>query len=387
MPVDLGASWIHGHQGNPLTDLAERFGVRTAVSNFDSIAAYDDTGKIVSLGDVTRAIKVYEELQKGLDALENQFAMQDEPPTSFEAAIASWQQAAEVNQADRRTQRLLARNEIEGDYAADLDELRFPPLDDSEEFKGQQRIFPGGYAGIIDGLSAGLDIRLQTAVKAIDYGRTPVLVETSAGPFTATHVIVTVPLGVLKNGAIRFTPELPGEKQLRHRPARHGLVGQGGPAIRSAFLAWSEHPGLHHRAQGSMAQRVQPATALRLSGAGGIQKWSGRARRRTAHRRRAGRRPDRPVAAPSERKPWSRSPGTLPAGRPIRSPLVPTPTSASAPRPTITTPLAAPLADRLFLAAKPPTGHPATVHGATCPACARPGGFWPCSMRCRHTRF
>jgi monoamine oxidase len=213
MPVDLGASWIHGHVGNPLVELAERFGVRTALSNFDSIAAYDDAGKAVPLADVLKHVAVYGQMLKGLDALEAQFAAKGEPPTSFDAAIRRWQESAAVSRPERQLQRLLARNEIEGDYAADLDELCFPPPDLSAEFKGENRLFPGGYAGIIDGLAAGLDIRLQTAVKAIDYSRTPLVVDTSAGPFEAAQVIVTVPLGVLKNGAIRFMPELPEAKR------------------------------------------------------------------------------------------------------------------------------------------------------------------------------
>lgn len=42
---------------------------------------------------------------------------------------------------------------------------------------------------------------------------------------TADYVIVTVPLGVLKEGTIKFTPPLPAEKQTAIRNMVRGAVG------------------------------------------------------------------------------------------------------------------------------------------------------------------
>ena len=35
LPIDLGASWIHGPEGNPITDLAKEAGAATAMTRFD----------------------------------------------------------------------------------------------------------------------------------------------------------------------------------------------------------------------------------------------------------------------------------------------------------------------------------------------------------------
>ena len=47
-PVDLGASWIHGARGNPLTELARDFGLETVVTNYRKIVTYDVDGKPLS---------------------------------------------------------------------------------------------------------------------------------------------------------------------------------------------------------------------------------------------------------------------------------------------------------------------------------------------------
>ena len=212
-PVDLGASWIHGHLGNPMTDLASRYQVPTVATDFDFVAAYDAEGRSLKLGEVSRALRVYGQMRKGLVELAGDFQKTSQAPVSLEAAIRRWQDAAQVVPADRKLQRFVTHGEIEVEMAADADELQFPGWDHEHEFGGEQRMLPTGYGSILGGLAKGLEIQLRTAVRAIDYGGSRVKVDTSAGPFAARHVIVTVPLGVLQRGAIRFSPALPAEKQ------------------------------------------------------------------------------------------------------------------------------------------------------------------------------
>ena len=45
VPLDLGASWIEGVNGNPISALARRFNVPTAVTDFDNRLIYEAGGK------------------------------------------------------------------------------------------------------------------------------------------------------------------------------------------------------------------------------------------------------------------------------------------------------------------------------------------------------
>ena len=67
----------------------------------------------------------------------------------------------------------------------------------------------GGYRIVVDHLATGVDIRTSQPVRQIAQDSDGVTVTTATDTFTGTHVIVTVPLGVLKAGSIEFDPPLP----------------------------------------------------------------------------------------------------------------------------------------------------------------------------------
>ena len=49
LPIELGASWIHGASAsNPITQLAKQFGLKTAISSDDQFFLTNGTGKEVT---------------------------------------------------------------------------------------------------------------------------------------------------------------------------------------------------------------------------------------------------------------------------------------------------------------------------------------------------
>ncbi len=103
----------------------------------------------------------------------------------------------------------------------------------------------GGYRHLIDLLAAPIDAddifleREVTTVRCTDSG---VAVECSDGTrFAGTHVIVTVPIGVLKAEAITFEPPLPVEKQDVIDRMGVGHVEKVAMAFPSPF--WRKKPG------------------------------------------------------------------------------------------------------------------------------------------------
>jgi monoamine oxidase len=62
-------------------------------------------------------------------------------------------------------------------------------------------------------LSQGLKIETSQEVQEIHWQETPTRIVTKQQEFTADRVIVTLPLGVLKAGNVRFVPALPEGKQ------------------------------------------------------------------------------------------------------------------------------------------------------------------------------
>lgn len=76
---------------------------------------------------------------------------------------------------------------------------------------------PEGYDQILNALSQGLAIELNTPVDWIDWRQTPLRVRATNAlshpvEFTADQILITVPLSLLQQQLIRFTPPLPNQK-------------------------------------------------------------------------------------------------------------------------------------------------------------------------------
>lgn len=112
-----------------------------------------------------------------------------------------------------------------------------PPRDpdDPKANVGNYRVI-GGYDLILRPLAQPLDIRLQTVVSAIDYGKDGVEVATSKGVFRGRRCVVALPAGVLQSGTVAFTPPLPEAKvknfhAIKHQPIFKALLEFDHPVL------------------------------------------------------------------------------------------------------------------------------------------------------------
>jgi monoamine oxidase len=89
---------------------------------------------------------------------------------------------------------------------------------------GDYRILEG-YNSIHEFLSMGLNIHLNTVVETIAWDANGVQVHTTDGQtYVADYAVITLPLGVLQAGNVRFDPALPAEKQAAIKALRMGPV-------------------------------------------------------------------------------------------------------------------------------------------------------------------
>lgn len=207
LPVDLGASWIHGTEGNPVYDEALRLGLDTTV--FD-VGSADGAGSVVyysGAGTELDGDQIEERSAEVVAYLEG-VAEGGAGRSSLRTAIDGL--PARLGAVAREPAVAAALTDYAGDYGATPDELALGALDEDDSFPGAQRVFPGGYGQLTQRLAEGLPVRLNTPVTGISlHPADHVVVDTADGPWFADTVIVTVPLGVLKSGAVRFDPPLP----------------------------------------------------------------------------------------------------------------------------------------------------------------------------------
>ena len=160
---------------------------------------------------------VLDETNEALDDFESDFYwLLEELPADASAkdAIDSWLGTADLSAVVERTTRFfISQVNLETNIAGPVDRISAEGLLEGDELSGGDYLPVGGYSGVVDFLGDGLDIRTEQAVQRIVQVEDGVEVYTDDNQYYASHVIVTVPLGVLKSDMIEFNPPLPTEKQ------------------------------------------------------------------------------------------------------------------------------------------------------------------------------
>jgi monoamine oxidase len=208
-PLDMGASWIQGVEDNPISDLAERFDVEVVASDSDAVILYDTEGYEVDEDEVDELDEALDELLAELNDAREELDEDISLGAAMNEALAEWELSAEEEKAAW----FAISTNIVQEYAADVDDLSLFYWDDDGGFGGGDVVFPDGYDQIVYGLAEGLDIRLSHAVQQVVHNNSGVRVITNQGEFTADYAIITLPLGVLKQGTVQFSPALPAAKQ------------------------------------------------------------------------------------------------------------------------------------------------------------------------------
>ncbi|MFW5660873.1 MAG: FAD-dependent oxidoreductase, partial [Oceanicaulis sp.] len=163
VPLDLGASWIHGLDGNPVTALARQAGADLVTTSWDRIRIYDAAGRRRRYLLTPQAFR---------DTLNYELA-----------------------------------------FAADTEALHPSMRSFTDAFPGEEAVFPGGYDQVFAALGGDYAVRLGAEAEAVDWSESGAEIELAGGEIVqADAVLVTLPLGVLKDGAVRFEPGLPEAK-------------------------------------------------------------------------------------------------------------------------------------------------------------------------------
>jgi len=233
-PFDLGATWLHAAQRNPLVALAapedrlrdsdaarrERVFIGGRPATAAERAAYEAAGE--RLADVVAPALAGPDMSLA----EAMAPMAADP---WAATVALWEGAIiAAADADALSLRDWHRNALDG-----------PNLQ------------PEGGVGAFVARRLGTEVSLETQVSAIDWAGPGVRVETSRGSLRAAAAIVTVSTGVLAAGSIRFTPALPGAVQWAIEGLPMGLL--------SKIALPMERPG-EWEADLLLVDRAQPIT-------------------------------------------------------------------------------------------------------------------------------
>lgn len=198
---DEGASWIHGIDGNPITDLAQKAGMATFHTDDEDIIAYNMGGILISDSVFTDGEAAYFDV---LTTLMNHGSA----TKSFETVF--FEQYPQY--ANDRLWKFFLSTYMTFDRG-DLDKTSSLLYNEGEEFEGIEKIATNGYDTIPQYLASGLEVQLNQRVTSVAYTGEKVKVTHNGTVSEADYAIVTVPLGVLKKNSLQFIPPLPNTKQ------------------------------------------------------------------------------------------------------------------------------------------------------------------------------
>ena len=212
-PVDLGGSWMHHPIGNPVRSFARMVGIECRPgSPLPTLTAFDcSTGRWLSPADVEASLTVERDFTEALAELRTRLGPEASAADGIEAYLATTGLAEDALRQARQG----LRASIEADAAGAAEHQSLEWLWTQQEYGGDYfgDLPAGGFAAVTDALADGLDVRLDWPVARVDLAGAGVSVTSATGATeVGSHVVVTVPLGVLKQDLPEFVPPLPPER-------------------------------------------------------------------------------------------------------------------------------------------------------------------------------
>ncbi|GMF33137.1 unnamed protein product [Phytophthora fragariaefolia] len=232
--VEVGAAWIHGTEGNPFSELAQKFGIafkEVAPRNpwlhpgacknflfFDGCEQLpqkqvDETWQwqdllMHKLQDLATSPNAADHQEKALSAIVDHLVECD---NEFQAVMKAPKARARLDVCLKLIEVWMGVND---------DEVQLDDFTDIEligDNSGAHCIVPAGMERFIDNLAEPVkgSIHMSVCVSSINYEEADgVVIECSDGRcLKADYVIVTSSLGFLKSGKLHFQPALPAPKQ------------------------------------------------------------------------------------------------------------------------------------------------------------------------------
>jgi polyamine oxidase len=245
VPVDLGGSWIHHPIGNPMSSLCAEYGIaRDPGDPMPSLTAYDRVERRrLDRAEIETSFRlVFDAFDEAVESLRDRLGTN---ATALDAIAAFIDERGFVG-ADARRARQALLAEVEADAGDRADNESLAGFGYVEQYGGDLfgDLPRGGYRSVVEALAAGLDITFNAEAVAVRVDADGIGVTCADGSVEiGSHVVVTVPLGVLKRGSPRFDPPLPTPMQVAVDALGFGRYEK--IALRFEAPFW-RHDGISH---------------------------------------------------------------------------------------------------------------------------------------------
>lgn len=232
--LDLGGGIISDSRENELTKLVNKFKPSVRPIDLENYFLYDDQGNSYEEDPLENLSEWFEKLFKQAEKFVSKQDDRDLREMSVRAVLDAV--LAEEKLSPQRQRELEWRISIEElNFGTSINRISSMGAD-AFHFNGDSLYLPNGFAKILDRLAQGLDIRYGQNVRYIKQHNGIASAMTNGQDFEGDFVLVTLPLGVLKERRIRFDPELSHAKKNAVKKLGVGLTNRVG--LRFPALFW-----------------------------------------------------------------------------------------------------------------------------------------------------
>lgn len=227
--IEMGAEFVHGRSPEIWRIVED---ARLTIYDVRFAAVYSENGKI------------HEDDEDSEDGFDEIFADMRRRAESGDETFLDFLNHSDYSQQAKRS----VTGYVEGFNAARKEIIGIASLAEdaqaSDQMGGSHSFrIAGGYDAVPLVLAHGLDIRLNSRVERVEWKRGDVSVHTQDQLWRAHAAILTLPLGVLQSGSVRFDPE-PADTL---RAARSFAVGHAiRVTLRFRHAFWEENPVLEN---------------------------------------------------------------------------------------------------------------------------------------------
>jgi polyamine oxidase len=233
-PVDLGGSWVHGVVGNPLALWCDKLGVRLISSEADRLIIDERASARTRTTQRRKAFMGVAAFNTAIAfaSWKSKFLTNVRGPRSISVkeAVEPLLRASWLPEVDR----LVVATFIEGSEGVNgsvWDQLSAEEWFPTEGLDGNAQP-KGGFKTLIDDVMRGLDIRLGAPATTLAWNAGGVVATLASGErLSADRAIVTLPVGLLRDGRFRLDPLPPPSQQ-----AAIGRLGYGAGVLAKIYL-------------------------------------------------------------------------------------------------------------------------------------------------------
>jgi polyamine oxidase len=233
-PVDLGGSWVHGVEGNPLALWGGKLGVRLISSESDRLLIDERASAPTRTAQRRKAFLGGAAFDTAIAfaSWKSKFLTNVRGPRSVSVkdAIEPLLHASWLPEVDR----LVIATFVEGSEGVNgsvWDQLSAEEWFPTEGLDGNAQP-QGGFVQLLDDAARGLDIRLETPVSVLHWHGGGVVATLASGErIEADRAVVTIPVGLLRDGRFRLDPAPPAEQQ-----KAIGRLGYGAGVLAKIYL-------------------------------------------------------------------------------------------------------------------------------------------------------